>query len=203
MGKLSRRILARSSRIALLGFSLAGISLAGFGLTGFGLASCGGTTPTAPAQAQLRSSSGAVPRSPNGIEFPAKYKNWPVLSIGHRLDKRQVAVVVGNRTAVVAARAGNTNPWPNGTIIGNVVYEQKTSDNLPTVISTGSFVRAEFMFKDRENYASNRSGWGFARWTGTALTPYGNSEDFQDECIKCHEKVSGNDWLFMKPTLLP
>ncbi len=193
MGKLNRRILACSSRIALLSI----------GLAGFGLASCGGATPTSPAPTQLSSSSGAVPRSPNGIEFPAKYKNWPVLSIGHRLDKRQVAVVVGNRTAIVAARAGNTNPWPNGTIIGNVVYQQKTSDSLPTVISTGSFVRAEFMFKDRENYASNRSGWGFARWTGTALTPYGNSEDFQDECIKCHEKVSGNDWLFMKPTLLP
>lgn len=187
MGKLLNRYLGFGVTIVAAVFAL----------------SCGGVTPTAPAPAPLRSSNGAIAPSPNGIEFPTKYKNWPVLSIGHRLDKRRMAIVVGNRTAVIAARQGNTNPWPNGTIIGNVVYEQEQSENMPSIISAGNFVRAEFMIKDRKSYAANRSGWGFARWNGAALEPYGSNQDFQDECIQCHEKVSGNDWLFMKPTLLP
>ncbi len=164
---------------------------------------CGPKAVAVPEKEQMRSGKFNVTPSPNGIYFPSKYKNWPVLSVGHRLDEKRVQVVVGNRTAIIAARKGQTNPWPDGTIIGNVVYEQKISEIAPNIITTDGFVRAEFMFKDRSKYASNRTGWGWARWSGKSLTPYGDTQDFEEECIKCHRSVSGNDWLHMKPTLLP
>ena len=147
--------------------------------------------------------SGEVAPSPNGIAFPRKYKNWPVLSISHRVDQRTMRVVVGNLTAIRAARSGQTNPWPDGTIIGSVLWEQQTNKASPTSLTADKFIRAEFMFKDVQAYAGNTSGWGWARWTGTTLQPYGETQDFEEECIACHKTVSGSDWLFSTPVVLP
>ncbi len=36
-----------------------------------------------------------VPRSPNGIEFPAGYRDWRVLSMAQRLDNRTLRVILG------------------------------------------------------------------------------------------------------------
>ncbi len=166
------------------------------------LAACGGTTQ-APATAERPVlADGEVADAPNGIAFPAKYKNWPVLAVSQQADKQSVTIVVGNLEAVRAARKGQTNPWPDGSVLGHLVFEQSDMSTVPQAIEAGRFLRAEFMFKDVEAYASNNSGWGWARWDGPELTPYG-SDGFESECLDCHQKVSGSDWLFAKPFTLP
>jgi hypothetical protein len=165
--------------------------------------SCGGSNKVEPVKSNVYVEPGQVAPSPNGIEFPKEYRDWSVLSVAHRVDKQTLRVVVGNDVAIEAARARNTNPWPDGTIIGNIVWEQMPDTNWPNNITVDEFVRAEFMVKDVQSFANNDSGWGWARWNGASLTPYGDDEDFFAECIDCHKKVSGTDWVFTNPVLLP
>ena len=166
------------------------------------LLACGGTTQSQPANAPVLLAKGEVAAAPNGIAFPHKYKNWPVLSVNQRPDTQSISVVVGNLEAVRAARNGQVNPWPDGTVIGHLVFEQSELRGTPSAVESGQLLRAEFMFKDVEAYASNSSGWGWARWDGDELTPFGD-EGFEAECIACHTQVSGSDWLFSRPIELP
>ena len=145
---------------------------------------------------------GGVAPAPNGIEFPKGYQDWRVLSMSHRVDNNTVRVIYGNDKAIAAARAGKTNPWPDGAIIGKVVWKEAPEAAWPTAIAPDKFVHAEFMFKDAKKYASTY-GWGWARWVGMEQKPYGKDAGFSQECIACHTPVKGNDWVFTKPAILP
>ncbi len=167
------------------------------------LSSCGGPSAVQPVKTRSYSKPGSVAPSPNGIEFPSDYRNWKVLTVAHRIDKQTVAVVLGNDVAIAAAGERNMDPWPDGTIIANVVWEQIPDSDWPNSITVDKFVRAEFMVKDLTSNTANDSGWGWARWTGEDLTPYGEDEDSDKECVACHSKVSDTDWVFANPVLLP
>lgn len=143
-----------------------------------------------------------VKAAPNGITLPEGYKDWRVISISHRTDNKTMRTILGNDIAVKAARAGNTNPWPNGAILGKMVWKQKSEDNWPTAIAPNKFVHAEFMFKDSEKYKST-GGWGYARWKGLDQKPYGKDKNFAQECVACHTPVKGNDWVFTTPAVMP
>ena len=140
--------------------------------------------------------------APNGITLPEAYKDWRVISISHRTDNHSLRTILGNDIAVAAARAGNTNPWPKGTILGKLVWKQKAEEHWPTAIAPDKFVHAEFMFKDSEKYKST-GGWGYARWLGLDQKPYGKDSDFAQECVACHTPVKGNDWVFTTPAAMP
>ncbi len=165
--------------------------------------SCGGSSKVQPVKTKIYTAPGSVAPSPNGIEFPSDYRDWSVLSVAHRVDKQTMRVVLGNKVAIAAARERNTDPWPNGTVIANVVWEQLAHADWPTSVSVDKFVRVEFMMKDIESNTQNDSGWGWARWTGNELTPYGSDEKSDAECVECHKKVSDTDWVFSRPALLP
>ena len=140
--------------------------------------------------------------SPNGIKFPVGYQNWRVISVSHRVDNNTLRVILGNDKAIAAARSGKTNPWPDGAILGKVVWKQRLEAAWPTAIAPDQFVHAEFMFKDAKKYAGT-GGWGWARWLGQGQTPYGKDANFVQECMGCHTPVKGNDWMFTKPASFP
>ena len=140
--------------------------------------------------------------APNGITLPEGYKDWRVISISHRTDNKTMRTILGNDIAIKAARAGNTNPWPNGSILGKLVWKQKAEDNWPTAIAPDKVVHAEFMHKDSEKYKST-GGWGYARWKGLEQKPYGKDKNFAEECVACHTPVKGNDWVFTTPAVMP
>lgn len=144
-----------------------------------------------------------VAPAPNGIPFPDDYQNWRVISVTQRSDNDTIRAVIGNDIAIAAARAGHTNPWPDGSVLGKVVWQSAPNANWPTALTTGDFVQVEFMFKSLKQYAGNDTGWGWARWKGLELFAYGDDETFETECIQCHKPVSGNDWVFTHPALLP
>lgn len=151
---------------------------------------------------QSLSAGETIKNSPNGIKLPEDYKNWKVISISHRTDNNSMRTILGNDIAVKAARLGNTNPWPKGSILGKLVWKQKTEEHWPTAIAPDKFVHAEFMFKDSEKFKST-GGWGYARWLGLDQKPYGGDENFALECMGCHTPVKDNDWVFTTPAQMP
>ncbi len=144
-----------------------------------------------------------IPASPNGIAFPADYADWRVISISHRVDNHTLRMILGNDVAIKAARNGQTNPWPDGAILGKVVWKEAAEVNWPTAIAPKAFVHAEFMFRDSKKWTENGTGWGWARWKGADYTPYGENAKIEQECIACHTPVKGRNWVFTTPAAFP
>jgi Cytochrome P460 len=138
----------------------------------------------------------------NGIEIPLAYKNWKLISISQRTDKNSLRAILGNSIAINAIQQNRIPPWPDGAIIAKLVWKQKPDNNWSEANVPGAFEHAEFMLKDSRKYAST-AGWGFARWLGTQQTPYGIDAHFDQECLACHTKVKGKDFVFTDPVVLP
>jgi hypothetical protein len=143
-----------------------------------------------------------VAPAPNGITLPQGYKDWRVIASSHRTDNKTLRIILGNDIAINAARSGQTNPWPDGSVLAKLVWKEKTDAVWPTAIVPDAFVHAEFMVKDAKKYAAT-GGWGFARWLGTDQKPYGKDATFVQECFGCHTPVKSNDWVFTHPITLP
>jgi hypothetical protein len=141
--------------------------------------------------------------APNGIEFPSDYPDWRVISMSHRVDNHTVRAILGNDIAIQAVRKGNTNPWPDGAILGKVVWKESEKPTWKTAIVPDQFVHAEFMFRDAARWSDNGTGWGWARWVGAEHKPYGKDADFSQECIGCHTPVKESNWVFTTPAVFP
>jgi len=144
----------------------------------------------------------AVAAAPNGIALPAGYRNWRLIASSQRNDNHTLRVILGNDTAIEAARAGNTNPWPEGTMLCKLVWKDAAHPRWETAIVPGEFVHAEFMVKNGEKFRDT-GGWGFARWTGMDQKPYGADAAFAQECYGCHVPMKDNDYVFTHPASLP
>lgn len=142
------------------------------------------------------------PPAPNGIALPEGYRDWRVISTSHRSDHESLRVILGNDAAVAAARAGKTNPWPDGAVLAKVVWKYQTDENWDAATVPGTFSHAEFMIKDAKKYAET-GGWGYARWVGLEQKPYGEDAGFAEECVACHTPVAGRDYVFTTPTVWP
>jgi len=144
---------------------------------------------------------GVLP-APNGIALPEGYKNWAVIGSSHREDNKTLRVILGNDIAMKAAPAGETNPWPDGSILGKLVGKDAVHPQWQKATVPGEFVHAEFMLKDGNQYRDT-GGWGFARWKGLDQKPYGEDASFVQECFSCHTPVNGNDYVFTHPSPMP
>jgi len=145
---------------------------------------------------------GGVPPAPNGIAFPEGYKDWRVIAVSHRTDNNSLRIILGNDAAIEAGRAGQTNPWPDGAVLGKLVFKDTSHEDWPAATVPGRFVHAEFMVKNAKQYAGT-GGWGYARWLGQEQTPYGKDPGFAQECYGCHTPVKANDYVFTRPIVLP
>ncbi|RMG05521.1 MAG: cytochrome P460 [Nitrospirae bacterium] len=146
------------------------------------------------------SHAGSNPIPPShGIAYPQGWQNWSVIAVSHRTDNNTIRVILGNDLAVKAAREGKTNPWPDGAILGKVVWKDRELKNWPSAQAPGEFVHAEFMFKDSKRFADTY-GWGWARWVGMDKVPFNKGMSI---CINCHRPVQKRDWVFTDPAKLP
>ncbi|MBC8164735.1 MAG: heme-binding domain-containing protein, partial [Bryobacteraceae bacterium] len=109
------------------------------------------TGQKAPAVTQVR-------RAPNGIAFMPDYKTWELIGLTERFDNGTVRAVLGNRTAVEAARKGKVNPWPDGSALAKVAWSQNLV--TPTVVEPGNFVQVELMIRDSQKFRKTE-GWGW------------------------------------------
>ncbi|QSB29137.1 heme-binding domain-containing protein [Flavobacterium sp. CLA17] len=137
-----------------------------------------------------------VKPSPNKISYIPNFRNWKAVSTSDRFDNGSMRIIFGNSIAVKAIENHQTNPWPDGAIFAKTAWKQKTETD--GTVSAGEFIQVEFMIKDAKKYESTK-GWGWARWKGNNLKPYGDNANFDQECIACHNPVKNNDYVFTTP----
>jgi Haem-binding domain/Cytochrome P460 len=135
--------------------------------------------------------------SPNGIMYNPDYKNWVAISSTERFDNGTIRVIVGNDVAVNAAKEGHVNPWPDGTMIVKILWISVI--DFAGTIHPGALRQLDFMIKDEKKFAET-AGWGFTRWVGgLELKPYGKNALFASECVRCHQSMQKNDFVFTEP----
>ena len=138
----------------------------------------------------------AVSPAPNGIAFLPDYKNWQAISSTERADNNTLRQILGNDIAVRALAANQINPWPDGAAFAKVAWYRQPDDK--GLVRSGAFFQVEFMIRDRQKYARTL-GWGWARWRGADLKPYGKDADFARECVGCHRPLRDSDYVFTEP----
>ena len=141
------------------------------------------------------------PVAPNGIALIKDYRTWKVIAPSYRPDKKHIRVVLGNETAIRAFREGK-RPFPDGTVFAKVAWNTVKHAKFPVAVIPGTFAQVEFMIKDSGKYKKT-GGWGFARFVGNKLVPYGKDAGFVQECFDCHAPVADNDYVFTHWAAVP
>jgi len=149
--------------------------------------------------ATLSFASDKIPEQSHGINYPSGWQDWSTIAVSHRTDNNTLRVILGNKVAVKAARSGQTNPWPDGAVLGKVVWKDTQLENWQEATVPGNFVHAEFMFKNSKKYADTY-GWGWARWVGSDQSPFNKGTQV---CTSCHIPVKDRDWVFTDPAQFP
>ena len=134
--------------------------------------------------------------SPNGVPFLPGYADWKVVSTTDRGDNHTLRIITGNDLAMKAIEAHQLPSWPEGAAFAKITFQ--AADDGHGHIVPGKFVQVEFMEKHRVQFAGT-GGWGYARFKGAELKPYGTGPHFENECLGCHEPVRGNDYVYSLP----
>jgi mono/diheme cytochrome c family protein len=158
-------------------------------------------TPVADAQAgsaepPARVSLATVQPELNGFAFDPTFESWKPISTTDRGDNHTFRIIAGNDVAVKAAQAGNISPWPDGSRFAKITWQQQPG--VDGLVHPGTFVQVELMLKNAGDY-KDTEGWGWGRWRGAALKPYGNDAHFLKECTGCHQPLRGNDYVYTTP----
>jgi hypothetical protein len=132
----------------------------------------------------------------NGFPFDPDFENWKSISTTQRGDNNTFRFILGNDVAIRAAQSGNISPWPDGTRFAKIAWQQQLGPD--GLVHPGKFVQVEIMLKDAHRY-QNTEGWGWGRWRGLDLKPYGEDARFVNECTGCHQPVRGNDYVYTLP----
>lgn len=140
-----------------------------------------------------------VAPSPNGIEYMPEYKNWQVINVEHRTDNKTMRIIYGNPIAVEAIRSKQTKPLPDGAVLAKAVYDAVV--DTMGMYTPGKFQQVMFMVKDSREFMLTL-GWGWARWKGAELKPYGKNASFTNECTSCHLPQKDKDYVFTEATLI-
>lgn len=148
-----------------------------------------------------------------GIKLPDGYRHWEMISIaqvGQPLN--DLRVKLGNDVAMKAFR-DDTRPFPDGTMIARLAYQQVTSEENNKVFRAaaekqglpadkiekllagstvaGAPTNVQFMVKDSKKYAST-GGWGFAQFTNGKP----DGEPVTKTCFSCHAPAKDQDFVF-------
>jgi hypothetical protein len=132
----------------------------------------------------------------NGLSFDPSFESWKPLSFTDRGDNRTFRFILGNSVAVTAAQAGNISPWPDGARFAKIAWQQEMGPD--GLVHPGKFIQVELMVKNAGDY-KDTEGWGWGRWRGLDLKPYGNDARFVNECTSCHQPLRGNDYVYTTP----
>jgi hypothetical protein len=152
--------------------------------------------PAVPTGVPAPSSLVVVQPELDGFPFDPDFESWKPISITDRGDNNTFRFVLGNEIAVKAAHSGNISPWPDGARLAKVAWQQKPGPD--GLMQPGKFVQVELMLKNAQRYKGT-DGWGWGRWRGLDLKPYGTDAGFVNECTGCHQPLRGNDYVYTLP----
>jgi heme-binding protein/cytochrome P460 len=151
---------------------------------------------SAPASIPAPVSLATVPPEFNGFPFDPTFETWKLISATDRGDNHTFRFILGNDIAVKAAQSGSIRPWPDGAEFAKIAWQQEPGPD--GLLHPGKFVQVELMLKNASLY-KDTEGWGWGRWRGLDLKPYGTDARFVTECTACHKPVSGNDYVYTLP----
>jgi Haem-binding domain/Cytochrome P460 len=132
----------------------------------------------------------------NGLAFDGSFESWKPISFTDRGDNNTFRFILGNDVAVKAAQTGNISPWPDGARFAKIAWQQALGPD--GLVHPGKFVQVELMVKNASHYKATQ-GWGWGRWRGLDLKPYGQDARFVNECTGCHQPLRGNDYVYTVP----
>jgi hypothetical protein len=141
-----------------------------------------------------------------GVRIPTGYRDWRLISVNHLAGDslKQVRAQLGNDIAINAFREGKL-PFPDGTIIAALHWNEASSDENNKVLAmgfpgaglqssvAGSAVNVQFMVKDSKKYAAT-GGWGFADFTNGKP----GNEALHNTCFPCHQPAKDRDYVFTR-----
>jgi Cytochrome P460 len=150
-----------------------------------------------------------------GVKLPKGYRDWTMISAANvGAPVNDLRIKLGNDIAIQAYR-DDKRPFPDGTIIARLAYQQITSEEnnkvfraaaeqrgLPAEqidkLLAASFVagpptNVQFMVKDSRKYAST-GGWGFAQFTKGKP----DDEAVHRTCFACHAPAKDRDFVFTR-----
>jgi hypothetical protein len=132
-----------------------------------------------------------------GIAYTADYKTWKVISATDKYDGGSMRIVYANDIMVKALESRQL-PFPDGAKMVKAVWGKQVQDKEGNVFP-GNFQNVQFMVKDSRKFQST-SNWGFAKFDGLTLKPFGKNAGFAKTCINCHRLlVSAQDFVFNIP----
>jgi hypothetical protein len=132
----------------------------------------------------------------NGFSFDSDFESWKPISFTDRGDNNTFRFILGNDIALKAIQSGSVSPWPDGSRFAKIAWQQQLGPD--GLIHPGKFLQVELMDKDARRYKST-DGWGWGRWRGLNLKPYGRDARFVTECMSCHMPLRGNDYVYTLP----
>ena len=140
--------------------------------------------------------------TPNGLSIPEDLRDWQVIGVADRTNSGgTLRVLIGNDKAVIAARYGQTHPWPDGSMISHLVWTS-SEDPVANTVTPGDFSALTLMVKNSAAYVAD-GGWAYGTWSGPELVPP-TAADFDRACVDCHtENVKDDDYVFTRPGRLP
>jgi len=150
-----------------------------------------------------------------GIKIPAGYRNWTLISMANVGGPvNDIRAKLGNDLAIRAYQQGDT-PFPDGSIIARLAYQQVTSEEnnkvfraaaeqrglpaaqieklLAATFVAGPPTNVQFMVKDSKKYAAT-GGWGFAQFTNGKP----DDEAVHKTCFACHTPAKDRDYVFTR-----
>ena len=142
------------------------------------------------------------------ITIPAGYRDWHLISVkrltGAGGKVRQLRAELANDIATRAFQDGIV-PFPNGSIIAALHWNEASSDDDNKVLAegvpgaglhspcAGSAATVQFMVKDATRYAAS-GGWGFADFTNARP----GNEELHRTCFPCHQPAQDRDYVFTR-----
>jgi hypothetical protein len=140
-------------------------------------------------------------KSPSGIAFSdfRGYEDWSVVSSA-RTDEI-LKVIVANPAMIKAYKAGvpgNSQPFPDGSMIVKLQWKSKKSTEAPFVVEVPDvFSQAFVMEKDSKRFPKT-GGWGYAVFNYEAASDKftADPKSLSDCGYACHTPVKAKDYIF-------
>jgi hypothetical protein len=140
-------------------------------------------------------------QSPSGIAFSdfRGYEDWAVVSSA-RTDE-VLKVIVANPKMIKAYKAGvpgDSQPFPEGSMIVKLQWKPKKSTEAPFVVDVPDIFKQAFVMEKDSKRFPKTGGWGYAVFNYDAASDKftADPKSFSDCGNACHTAVKAKDYIF-------
>ena len=140
-------------------------------------------------------------KSPSGIAFSdfRGYEDWTAVSSAHQDDI--LKVIVANPKMIKAFKAGvpgNSQPFPEGSMIVKLQWKQKKSTEAQFAVDVPDVFKQAFVMEKDSKRFPKTGGWGYAVFNYDAASDKFTADptSLSDCGNACHTVVKAKDYIF-------